>query len=46
MPTGGVTVSMKPIDTSDGALMRAAQFTVSKYGAVFITFGSFASQFG
>ena len=31
MPTGGVVVSMKPIDTSEGTLMRAAQFTVSKY---------------
>ena len=46
MPTGGVTVSMKPIDTSDGTLMRAAQFTVSKYCAVFSTCGSFTSQNG
>ena len=28
---------MKPIDTSEGTLMRAAQFTVSKYCAVFST---------
>ena len=34
MPTGGVTVSMNPMDTSEGTLMRAAQFTVSKYCAV------------
>src|SRR6188768_1395018 len=46
MPTGGVTVSMKPIATSDGTLMRAAQFTVSKYSAVFMTCGSFTSQNG
>ncbi len=35
MPTGGVRVSRKPIDTSDGTLMRDAQFAESKYRAVF-----------
>ena len=29
-PTGGVTVSMKPMDTNDGTLICAAQLTVSK----------------
>src|SRR5207237_5229452 len=46
MPTGGVTVSMKPMATSDGTLMWAAQFTVSKYCAVSSTFGSSTFQFG
>jgi hypothetical protein len=46
MPTGGVAVSMNPIDTSEGAVMRAAQFTMSKYGAVRMTAGSLESQFG
>jgi hypothetical protein len=30
IPTGGVAVSMNPMETSEGTSMRAAQFTVSK----------------
>ena len=46
MPTGGAIVSMKPSATSDGALMRGAKLTVSKYNADRMTSGSVDVQFG
>ena len=46
IPTGGAIVSMKPSAISDGALMRGAKFTVSKYSAVRMTSGSVDVQFG